>query len=363
MPNKLRVGVVGCGFIAQRVHIPSFVRLKENVAVQAVCDKNENLARETAKRYGIPKAYSDLDEMLSKEPLDIVDVCTPPEIHASLALKAIAYGCHILLEKPMALRTADCDEMIDAAQKQGVKICVAHNDLFQPPFIKAKKLVAEGAVGDFIGMRILLSDPRDDVVLRKDYWVHELPGGLVSEVAPHAVFMSLPFLNKVKSVDIYAKNFLEHPWAPFDEFRIELEGEKAVSSIVISSASNRRSLDIDILGTEGILYLDLQSMLLIHKGGKELTKLTDHARYQLDTTSQILRWVAANALKMMTTKVKSGHATLIEMFVKSILDGAQPPVTGEEGRESTRVMEMIVEKLYQKYGDCYGNKAERIEGI
>jgi len=356
MSDKLRVGIVGCGLIAEGQHIPSFMRLKRNVVLQAVCDKNENLAREIATKYSIPGVYCDLSQMLSKENLDIIDICTPPQTHAPLAVEAIEHGCHVLVEKPMALKTSDCDRMIDASYRHGVKLCVIHNMLFNPLFPEAKKLVAEGAIGDFIGMRIFMSDPREKMVSKEDHWYHKLPGGLIGETGPHAVYMSLAFLNKVKDVDIYAKNFLEHPWAPFDEFRIELDGGEAISSIAMSYASNRRNLYIDILGTEGALYLDFGSLLLIHQGSKDSMGPIAFVRYLANVASQITRGVATNAFKRAMGKLRYGHDVLIENFVNSILNDHQSPVSGEEGRETTRVVEMIVERLYKKYETYRGNQ-------
>ncbi len=352
--SQLKVGIVGCGFIAEAQHIPSFQRLGKNVILQAVCDRNENLARQTAKKYGIPVAYSDLAEMLSKEKLNIVDICTPPQSHAAIALQAIEHGCHVLLEKPMALKTDDCDQMIEAAKKYGVKLCVIHNVLFEAPFIEARKLVSEGAIGDFIGMRILMSDPKEEMIMKRDHWIHRLPGGLLGETGPHAAYMSLAFLNTVKEVDVHAKNFLEHSWAPFDEFRIELEGEKAVSSVAISYSSNRRNLYVDILGTEGALYLDLPSILLLRQGGKDSMGPAAFARYLANMGGQVARQVIANGFRRMTGRLRNGHANLIEGFVDSLLTGGQPPVTGEEGREATRAVEMIAARLHQKYGAAYG---------
>ncbi|MFC2048355.1 Gfo/Idh/MocA family protein [Chloroflexota bacterium] len=349
MSEKVRVGIVGCGGVVRQTHIPAFLRLKD-VTLQAVCDKNENLARETAGKFRIPGAYPDLSEMLSAEKLDIVDICTPPQIHAPLAIEAQQHGCHVLMEKPMALKTSDCDEMLNASHKNGTKLCIIHNRLFDPPFLKARELVTDGAIGDFIGMRILLSDHRDEMIMKKDYWIHKLPGGLVGETGPHLVYMSLAFLNRVKSVDIYAKNFLEHPWAPFDEFRIELEGEKAMSSITLSYTSNRHNAYVDVLGTERILHLDLSSLLLVRYGEKASSKPIPFARYLLSTSSQITGGVVTNAFKLMTGRLKLGHETLIEKFIDSIINDQQPPVTGEEGRETVRVMEMIVMRLREKYG-------------
>ena len=350
MLEKLRVGIVGCGGATQQMHIPSLLKLKDKVILQALCDKNEVLAKEIAAKYHVPNAYPELSDMLAAEELDIVDICTPPQVHAPIAVEALEHGCHVMMEKPMALRTSDCDEMINASNKKGVKLCIIHNQLFNPPFLKARRLVAEGAIGDFIGMRLFHSDPREEMIMRQDSWLHKLPGGLIGETAPHPVYMSLAFLNKAKSVDIYAKNFLEHPWAPFDEFRIELEGEKAMSSITISYASNRGEIYIDILGTEGVIYLDLGSILLVHYGRKVSSRPIPFARHFLNVSSQVVGGVAANAFKLATRRIRSGHDIIIERFVDSIIKNQQPPVTGEEGRETVRIMEMIVNRLREKYG-------------
>ena len=350
MTSRLRVGIVGCGEVAVRQHIPGFARLKRNVVLQAVCDKNEELAKEAAKKFNIPRVHSNLSQMLSEEKLDIIDICTPPQIHATLAVEALQHGCHVLLEKPMALTTTDCDQMLDASHKYRRKLCIVHNVLFYPPILKAKRLVAERVIGDFIGMRILMSDPKENMIMRKDYWIHKLPGGLIGETGPHAAYISLAFLNNVKSVDVYAKNFLEHPWAPFDEFRIELEGENAVSSVVISYASNRRNLFVDVLGTKEALYIDIGSLLLVRQRSRESMGPTALACYLFNIASQVARGVVTNASKMAVGRLGYGHRVLIEMFVNSILSDTQSPVTGEEGREVVRVMEMIVERLHEKYG-------------
>lgn len=350
MSNKLRIGIVGCGGVVRDRHIPAFMKLKRNTVLQAVCDKDESLARDMANKYHIPSTYTDLSQMLLKENLDIVDICTPPQVHTPLAVEALEHGCHVLMEKPMALKVSDCDKMIDVARKQELKLGIIHHALFHPPFLKARDLVAKGAIGEFIGSRVLLSNHRDDMLSAKDFWIHKLPGGLIGENGVHAIYIALAFLNKVKTVDVYAKSFLEHPWAPFDEFRIELEGEKAVSSIVMSYASNRNNLDVEILGTDGVLHLDLHSLLLIHHREKGVMKPAALAGYSLSTVFQITGGIAANAVKAVTRRIKLGHDINIEGFVSSILNNQPPPVTGEDGRETTRVMEMVVEKLRNKYG-------------
>lgn len=349
MAEKLKIGIVGCGSVVQQTHIPAFMGLKD-VTLQAVCDRNENLARETGATFHIPGVYADLSEMLSVEKLGVVDICTPPQTHTPLAMEALKRGCHVLIEKPMALKVSDCDKMIDAANEMGVKLCIVHNKLFDPPFLRARKLVTEGVIGDFTGMRIFLSDPRDEMIMRKDYWIHKLPGGIIGETGPHVVYMSLAFLNSIKNVDIYAKNFLEHPWAPFDEFRMELEGERAMSSVTLSYSGNHRDLYVDILGTEGVLHLDLCARLLVHYGKKTSVRPIPFLRYFSSVSSQIIGGLAQNAFELIMGRLRLGHKTLIEEFISSILNNSQPPVTTQEGRETVRVMEMIVERFREKYG-------------
>ena len=348
--KKLRVAVVGCGLIAKARHIPSYIRMKKNVDLCAVCDRDKNLARDVAIEYRIPKTYQDVSKMLSEEDLDIIDICTPPQTHASIAIEAMENGCHVLTEKPMALKTLECNQMIDASRKHKVKLGIVHNTIFHSPFIKAKKLVAEGAIGDFVGMRIYISTPISDMMAFKDHWIHRLPGGVLGETGPHAVYMSLAFLKNIKNVDVYAEKKLGYPWAPFDEFRVELEGKNGISSLALSYARNCWAMDVDILGTEASLHLDLESMLLIRHQIKELTPLSI-GRSSLSGISQMVSGMTSNIVGVITGKQRIGHDVVIEKFVDSVLNDSQLPVTGEEGREVVRVMEMVVERYRETYGD------------
>jgi len=185
--------------------------------------------------------------------------------------------------------------------------------------------------------------------MKKDYWIHKLPGGVIGESGPHIVYLSLAFLNNVKNVDIQAKSFLEHPWTPFDEFRLELEGEKAISSVVMSYSSTRHDLLVDIMGTEGYIHVDLTAKYLVRYGNKASIKPARFARYFLSTRAQEVGGIAGNALGYLTGNLKLGHQLLLKGFIDSILNDGKPPVTGEEGREVVRVMEMIVARLNQKY--------------
>jgi len=355
MKNKLRVGIIGCGAVATSRHIPAFRRLGSKVRIRAVCDSNFDLTTRVADNFNIPRAYGSSQDMFINEDclggLDIVDICTPPHTHAELAVQAMEAGCHVLLEKPMALATTDCDRMIETSKQHDKKLCIIHNVLFHPPLLKAKKLVAKGVIGDVTGVRVLLSDPTREMIDREDYWIHRLPGGLIGETGPHPVYLSLAFMDKVVGVEVTAKNVLgNHPWAPFDEFRIELEGEKTTSSILVSYSGNRYTATMDILGTKGALWLDLQGMVMVRY--KAMPKLSPVrvTRRILSTMNQMDNGVLGNVIRTVTGRARLGHDVVIDEFVDSVRDGTEPPVTGEEGREVIRVMETVVGKLREKYG-------------
>jgi predicted dehydrogenase len=351
--ERIKAAVIGSGLIAQARHIPALLRMKREVDLVAVCDKNEELAKKTAVQFGIGKAYSSTSDLFSKEKLDLVDICVPPQVHADVAIESIQNGCHVMMEKPMALKVSDCDQMISASKKKGTRLCVIHNVAFHAPFLKAKELVKNGAIGDFVGMRIYLSTPRWDMIDLENHWYHKLPGGVIGETGPHVAYMSLEFLKQINNVEVIARNHLQHPWAPFDEFRIELEGSKGLCSAALSYTRNCWNANVDILGTEAALHLDLNRMIMVRSRLRQLRN-TAIARESVSAISQSIMGLGSNALATVTRRRRLGTDVVIERFVDCVIGNTESPVTGEEGRETVRTMEMVVDKFAAKYGQ--GNR-------
>jgi predicted dehydrogenase len=348
MTKKINVGIIGCGMIAKIRHIPALKKMNDKVNLCAVCDLNAQLASETAKEFNITNAYSNVSEMFLKEKFDLVDICVPPHFHAPVALEAIENDCSVTMEKPMALKVADCEKIISAAKKHKVKLCVGHNNLFHPPFIEAKKMVKQNAIGEVIGMRIFLSTPRWHMIDLKDHWYHKLPGGVIGETGPHMAYMTMEFLNDIFNVEVFAKNILNNPWAPFDDFRIELEGKNGLCSTTISYSTNYWAAEIDILGTDAFLRIDLEHMNLVKYNLKKQDNVA-LGKSTLDSFSQTFRSLISNTVNVTTGTYKLGTDYVIEKVVDCILDDTKPPVSGEEGKEAVRIMEMVVDNYQQKY--------------
>jgi predicted dehydrogenase len=232
--KKVRAAIIGSGLIAGKKHIPAFLKLGSRTELVAICDLNLTAAKEVAGRFGIPSTYSNFGEMLSSEKPDLVDICTPPQTHERLAIEAMRQGCHVLVEKPMALTTADCDQIVQASKEYGLKVCVAHSDLFYDPFIKARRIVANGAIGRVRGMRIFLSTPTDYMTSRPEHWAHKLPGGVIGETGPHIVYMTLAFIPHIRSVSVDALKIMNnYPWSSFEDYRVNLIGDDAISSATV----------------------------------------------------------------------------------------------------------------------------------
>ena len=148
--NILRVGLVGCGSIARQRHLPFWRELEEEgrVEVVAVCDLVEERAQEEAEQCRNARAYTDYDVMLRDVELDIVDICTQNRLHASNAIAALKKGCHVLVEKPMAMSSRECQQMIKTADQAGTKLMVAQHMRFETPNEKLKEIIESGEVGE-----------------------------------------------------------------------------------------------------------------------------------------------------------------------------------------------------------------------
>ena len=154
MADKLQVAIVGCGAVADKRHIPGFARLKKDVVIQAVCDKNEELAKKIALKYNIPNVFTSQAEMLAAEKLDIIDICTPPQIHAPIAVEALEHGCHVLLEKPMALEARQAWELVGIAKSRELCLQVGHILRFNNALKLMRDLVAQEYLGNLYYLKL-----------------------------------------------------------------------------------------------------------------------------------------------------------------------------------------------------------------
>jgi predicted dehydrogenase len=132
MPERLRVGVIGCGLIAQVMHLHYLRELADRFEIAALCDVSEELARACAGDYGVPRIFTRWEDLLAAQ-LDAVLILTSGS-HAPIAIAAAEAGKHMLIEKPMCFSVAEGQAMIEAARRAKVTLMVGYNKRYDPAF-------------------------------------------------------------------------------------------------------------------------------------------------------------------------------------------------------------------------------------
>ncbi len=145
--EKLKVGIIGLGGIAQLVHLPNLAKL-ENVTVTAVADINKSRLNTIADKFNIKERYKDHNELLSKSNTESVIIATPTSSHKEVAIAALKAGKNVLVEKPLARTYSEAKQIVDAAKKYNRKIMVGMNLRYRPDAMILKSLVNSGEIGE-----------------------------------------------------------------------------------------------------------------------------------------------------------------------------------------------------------------------
>lgn len=350
MDKAFKVAIVGCGFITQEVHLPALKTVKD-VAVVAVCDVNKDVAAKVARQFGIRGIYSDYNEMLSNEELDVVHVCTSINTHAEIAIKAMEAGCHVLMEKPMAPSLSEADAELAVAHRTGKQICVIHQLLFHPMIMKMKNIVASGVLGDITRVEIKQSCPPWDYppIADPNHWWQKLPGGVYGDTLPHPLYLMREFIGQIEPVEIYASKIGNYKHLPVDDLQVIFKGEKGLGTII--SSCNWPSLwEVVIYGSKKIAHADLNnSYMFVYdcrtNNGRGIASL--YIKGNISRSWQILLNSVHTGLKMLK-KEHRGHFVQIREFYACLRNDRPIPVTGEDDREITRLVELITEKIDNK---------------
>lgn len=342
----IRVGIVGIGAIAS-LHLSLFSRFSE-AKVVALCDIVEEKARRMAQRFSIPHVYAELEEMLEREKLDLVDVCTPPQYHRDILMSALKRGLPCLVEKPLAITTAEADAIIELAHNKNVPVFVIFNYSFVPAVVKAKRLVAKGAIGEVVNVHINcgITYPKD---LDPSHWIYELPGGYFGEAGPHVAMLLVEFLGTIKEVKAIATKFSNLPKVKIDELCILACSDKALGSISFSLNCPSRRLTIDILGTKGAIHADVTTQEVVRYGslpysmhiwGQGLSAIKN-------ILSPIVGLIKASVDVLLRRAPLHGyqHYYLFRKCLRSLQGKEEYPVDVIKAREAVYLLEMAFREI------------------
>ena len=149
MEKKIKIGIIGCGGIANGKHMPSLSKL-DDVEMVAFCDIIPEKAEAAKAQYGTPdaKVYTDYRELLEDKEIDVVHVCTPNRSHAPISIDSLHAGKHVMCEKPMAKTAEDARKMVEAAKETGKKLTIGYQHRHKPEAIYLKEVIDRGDLGD-----------------------------------------------------------------------------------------------------------------------------------------------------------------------------------------------------------------------
>lgn len=149
MEEILKIGIIGCGGIANNKHLPALKKIPQ-VELCAFCDILPERAQKAAQEYGIPGArvYADYRELLAQDDIDVVHVLTPNREHSFMTVDALEAGKHVMCEKPMAIDSRQALKMLDAAKRTGKKLTIGYQNRFRPDAQYLKSACEAGELGD-----------------------------------------------------------------------------------------------------------------------------------------------------------------------------------------------------------------------
>ncbi|MCP8969992.1 Gfo/Idh/MocA family protein [Ectobacillus ponti] len=323
----LKIGVIGCGSIAQHRHLPEYAG-HSGVEIVAVCDIVQTRAEATAEKYGA-KAYTSYETLLAEGIVDAVSVCTPNYLHAPISIAALQAGVHVLCEKPMATSRAEAEAMIAAAKESGKKLMIAHNQRFVPSHQKARDLIASGEIGKVYSFRTAFGHPGPEnwSADGKESWFFQ------KEKA---------FIGAMGDLGVHKTDLLRY-----------VLGQEIteVGAFVETSAKSFADVDdnaVCILKTEGGIigtlaaswaYTAGEDNSTIIYGEKAILRLEDNPTYSL-----IAQYANGQVVKYELGKIQSNEAGgqntshVIEHFVDCVVNDKQPLIDGEEGMKSLQVI-------------------------
>ena len=264
---KYRLVVVGAGKIAF-AHLEAIKLLKQQLVPVAVADLLEERAQELAAAYGI-RPYTDYKEMVEREKPDIVIITLPHFLHKEAAIYCANQGCHVLLEKPMALTVLECDEIIAAVHSSNVKLMVGHTQHYISENRKAKQIIEQGDLGQLV----MINDSR-----HTDYFNQERPGwflqkelsggGIITNLGSHSVD-KIQWLGGTKIKKVKASLSFHGPRGNVEgSGLVFLENESGTPSTISQSGYRGAPRnETELLFTGGMLMVQTGQALFISKGG------------------------------------------------------------------------------------------------
>jgi predicted dehydrogenase len=324
--DKVNWGIIGCGDVTEVKSGPAF-NLVENSTLVAVMRRDAAKAEDYANRHGVPRWYSDADDLLNDPEMNAVYIATPPSSHAAYTIKAARAGKHVYVEKPMALNHEECLDMVKVCKKAGVKLFVAYYRRRLPVFQKVLELLKDNKIGKpkMVNIRLHLKPREED--LNRD----KLPWRVIESIAGAGYFYDLAS---------HQLDILDHYFGPIRDasgFKTNQAGLYDVEDAVTASFI----FENNMMGSGSWCFSLVQN---------EVDEITITG----ETGSIVFSAFEKNPIRLITAADEQQfnevwpdhvHQPLIKGVVNDLLGTGQCLSTGASGARTNWVMDKILGKI------------------
>lgn len=318
--NTVRWGIIGAGDIVRKRVAPAISELS-NCELTAVARANAGRAEEFAQQFGAKRWYADWRELLNDDEIDAVYIATPTYLHAPQTVAAAEARKHVLCEKPMAMNSGECDEMIAVCRANGVKLGIAYYRRFYPVLARVRELLASGELGrpvvaqinSFEYVDIATGDPR--------HWFLEKAkngGGPMMDFGCHRLEVLTSLFGSVRELSPLTANLNWKDREVEDTAVATIEFEDGpLATVTVTHGAFEPQDTLDIYCSAGSIHIPVLNrgdIRIVSRGGETLESHPP----------------AANI-----------HAPLIADFVGAVLGDREPTVGGETGRQIAGLIDEI----------------------
>jgi predicted dehydrogenase len=321
----VRFGIVGFGLHAVRRLMPGFA-LSSKCRVTALSRRDLVEAKKSAAEYNIPLAFASVEELCSSSEVDAVLVTTPNSLHLNNVLTAIKADKHVLCEKPMAMNSAGCKEMVEAARQRKVQLGIAHVFRFEESVNKIRELVAAGEIGQPVLARSEFSFLASPLHSRK--WLYDAAiagAGPIFDIGVHSID-TLRFVLQDKILKVGASAVHDERSGTVESAAVlTLEFSRGTLGAVLVSYRAEYRTPLEIIGQAGVLYAD----------------------DALNVEHPIEIQVRSNDGKVRRQSAQNGraYALQVDAFADAVEGRAPFPAPGEEGWQNQEILDAALRSI------------------
>lgn len=345
--QKLKVGIIGTGGIANGKHMPNLARLPE-VEMVAFCDLVEERAVKAAEKYGVAgaKVYTDYRKLLEDKSIDVVHICTPNWVHAEMSIAAMEAGKHVMCEKPMAKTYADAKRMVDTAKRTGKKLSIGYQGRHRAECEYLKALCDAGELGDIYYAKALALRRRGVPTWGVFLDEEKQGGGPLIDIGTHALDLTLWLMNNYEwesvTGSVYKKlrgrENAANPWGPWDPKQYTVE-DSAFGFIKFKNGAT-----VVLESSWALNILDTRESSCVLCGTEAGADMVDGLRINGEKLSRLYVTkpdLKAGGVAFYEGKTENQSFLEARRWIDAVLNDTDPVVLPEQAAVVTQILEAI----------------------